>query len=122
VRAHSYTFVAGCVVARQSLLATQRVLSEFVATYDSFICAPSCVGRHDSVPILCACRLQRQYFQEQERSGRLQVQPPPPPPPRTTLRQRYGVPAHLAAVTQDAEAAMSLNFSRQLWGNAVPGV
>ena len=73
-------------------------------------------------PASMICRLQRQYFQEQEAAGRLQVRPPTPPEPKKSLQEKHGLPAHLPALLADAETAMSLNFSRQLWGNAVPGV
>ena len=72
-------------------------------------------------PASMICRLQRQYFQEQEAAGRLQVRPPTPPKPTKSLQEKHGMPAHLPALLADAETAMSLNFSRQLWGNAVPG-
>jgi hypothetical protein len=65
--------------------------------------------------------LQRQYFQEQERLGKLTIKPPPSPAPMVSLREKHGLPPHLQGVLSDAEAAMVLNFSRQLWGNAVPG-
>jgi hypothetical protein len=65
--------------------------------------------------------LQRQFFAEQVRAGKLEVKPPTPAKPKLSLKERFGLPAYLQPITDDLEAAMALTFSRQLWGNAVPG-
>ena len=46
---------------------------------------------------------------------------PTPPKPQQTLKEKYGVPAHLDPILKNPEDAMSLTFSKQLWENAVPG-
>lgn len=68
------------------------------------------------------CRLQRQYLEEQERAGRLHAKPPTPKAPPRSLQEQHGLPPHLAGLLSDPESAMAINFSRQLWGNAAPGV
>jgi hypothetical protein len=60
-------------------------------------------------------------LQQQEKLGKLKLRAPTPPKPKQTLREKYGVPEHLDPILHDAEEAMSLTFSRQLWANAVPG-
>ena len=67
------------------------------------------------------CRLQRQYLEEQERAGRLRAKPPMPKAAPPSLKEQHGLPPHLPAMLADAESALAINFSRQLWGNAVPG-
>lgn len=66
--------------------------------------------------------MQRAFFQQQEKSGKLKLRAPTPPKPKQTLKEKYGVPAHLDPILNDPEEAMSLTFSRQLWANAVPGL
>eukprot|EP00892_Ulva_mutabilis_P005848 jgi/Ulvmu1/3635/UM017_0047.1 len=65
--------------------------------------------------------LQRQYFREQERLGKIQLRPPTPAKAKQSLQEKYGLPEHLAPMRKDPETAIALTFSRQLWGNAVPG-
>lgn len=68
------------------------------------------------------CRLQRQYFREQEKLGKIQLRPPTPEKAKKSLQEKYGVPSHLEPMQQCPETAIALTFSRQLWGNAVPGM
>lgn len=70
---------------------------------------------------LRCCRLQRQYLEEQERAGRLRAKPPTPKEAPPSLKEQHGLPPHLPAALADTESALAINFSRQLWGNAVPG-
>lgn len=67
------------------------------------------------------CSIQRAYFQHQEKIGKLKLRAPTPPKPELTLKEKYGVPAHLDPILNHPEDAMSLAFSTQLWENAVPG-
>ena len=67
------------------------------------------------------CSIQREYFKEQEKAGKLAMKPPTPPKAKLSLKDKYGLPAHLEPILKDPESAMALTFSRQLWGNAVPG-
>ena len=67
------------------------------------------------------CSIQRAFFQHQEKIGKLKVRAPTPPKPQQTLKEKYGVPAHLDPILKNPEDAMSLTFSKQLWENAVPG-
>jgi hypothetical protein len=67
------------------------------------------------------CSIQRAFFQQQEKLGKLKLRAPTPPKPKLTLKERYGIPEHLDRMLKDPEEAMSLTFSKQLWENTVPG-
>jgi hypothetical protein len=67
------------------------------------------------------CSIQRAYFEQQEKLGKIKMRAPTPRTPKLSLKEKYGVPEHLDPIMKEPEQAMALTLSRQLWGNAVPG-
>ena len=66
-------------------------------------------------------RIQREYFKQQEASGKLTLSPPSPKKLGKSLVDQVGIPSHVTQVMSDAESALTTTISKSIYQTSNPG-